>query len=116
MKSEILLSMISRQYLQMNKVYRYRMKKVDDMSASEVISVCHFYCEENNQTRDFKAYREKIESEFRFCPALQEYIDEGLCIDIQMISSGYIKKSALPDYDIDFSKTESKCEECRYLL
>ena len=116
MKPEILLAMISKQYLQMNNVYRYKMKKVDDMPDSELIRVCHWYCEDNNQTADFDNYRNEKESEYRYCDIIQEYIDEGLCIDIQMICSGYIKKAAMPDYDIDYLESESKCKECRYSL
>lgn len=48
MKPGKLLSVISKQYLQMNKVNRYRMTKFEDMSDSELIRACHCYCEENN--------------------------------------------------------------------
>ena len=79
------------------------MKKIDELSDDEVIQVCHWYCEENNQTQDFAIFRNKIESAYRYCSVMQEFIDEGLCTDIQMIKGGYINKSALSDYDIDFS-------------
>lgn len=114
MKPERLLSIISKQYLQMNKVNRYRMTKIEDMSDSELIRACHCYCEENNQVSDFEKYRTEEEAKYRYCNVLQEYVDEGHCIDIQMIGGGYIKKTALPDVDIDFSESESKCKECRY--
>ena len=105
MKQEILLSIISKQFLQMNKVYRYKMKKVDDMSDFELMKVCHWYCEENHLTVDFEKYRAEEEAKYRYCNLLQEYIDEELCADIQM-------KTAMSDDDL--SKSESKCEECRY--
>lgn len=46
----------SREFLKRHNVFRYRMKKIEDMSESEVSKVCHWFCEENNLTSEFKVY------------------------------------------------------------
>ena len=42
MKSENLLALVSRDFLQTKKVTKYRMKKITDMTDDEVMSNCHF--------------------------------------------------------------------------
>lgn len=111
-----LLAEISRDFLKQKKVYKYRMKKVEDMTDSEVISSCHCYCEENRLTDEWYAYRENAESEYRYCSYLKEYIDEGLCCDLQMINGSYIKPSALPEIEIDKGNCKKCCDECTYSL
>lgn len=66
MNYENLLAVISRDFLKIKKVYRYRMKKVADMTEDEVIRACHFYCEENSLISEWKEFREKEESNY-FC-------------------------------------------------
>ena len=83
------------------------------MSDDEIIQCCHWYCEENRQTDTFEAFRTKVESEYRYCEYLSEYIDDGLCYDIQMICAGYIKCSVLENYLFDDTATEH-CAKCRY--
>lgn len=114
MKGRDLLADISRQFLKDNKVYRYRTKKVDDMTDDEVVQNCHFYYERNNLHDEWLAYREKREAEHRYCSYLQEYIDEGLCTDLQMITGDYIKSTALPEIKIDKEKCTECCEKCIY--
>ena len=92
------------------------MKKVEDMTDVEAISNCHFYCEENNLIDEWKQFREKSESEYRYCSYLEEYIDEGLCYDLQMITGNDIKPSALPEINIDKEKCANCCAECKYNL
>ena len=46
----------SREFLKRHNVFRYRMKKIEDMSESEVSKVCHWFCEENNLTSEFKDF------------------------------------------------------------
>ena len=116
MKIRNLLADISRQFLREKKVYRYRTKKVTDMTDDEVISNCHFFCEENNLRDEWNVYREKAESEYRYCSYLEEYIDDGLCCDLQMITSNYIKASALPEINIDKEKCAKCCFECKFSL
>ena len=60
MKSTKLLANISRDFFQLRKVHKYRMKKVEDMTDVEVISNSHFYCEENNIINEWKQFRKKI--------------------------------------------------------
>ncbi len=114
MKSRDLLADISRQFLKDNKVYHYRTKKVDDMTDDEVIRYCHWYYEENKLHDEWWAYREKREAEYRYCSYFQEYIDEGLCCDLQMIAGNYVKTSALPEIKIDKEECAKHCFECRY--
>ena len=116
MKSENLLAIISRDFLQTKKVTKYRMKKIADMTDDEAISNCHFYCEENKFISEWNEFREKAESEYRYCSYLEEYIDDGLCCDLQMITGNYIKPSALPEINIDKEKCSRCCSECKYNL
>lgn len=116
MKSENLVAAISRDFLQAQKVKKYRMKKVADMTDEEVTASCHCYCEENNLITEWNAFREKAESEYRYCSYREEYIDEGLCYDLQMITGNYIKPSALPQIQIDKEKCAKCCLECKYSL
>ena len=116
MKIKNLLADISRDFLQIKKVTKYPMKKITDMTDDEVISTCHFYCEENSLLLEWNEYREKIESEYRYCSYLEEYINDGLCYDLQMITGNYIKPSALPEINIDKEKCAKCCTECKYSL
>lgn len=116
MNSKKLLAVISRDFLQTQNVRKYRMKKVADMTDDEVIENCHFYCEENSLTGEWNAFREKAESEYRYCSYIEEYIDEGLCYDLQMITGNYIKPSALPKIKIDKEICAKCCFECKYSL
>ena len=49
----------------------------------------------------------------KFCPYLNEYIDEGCCYDLQMICDGYIKDSALPEIKIDKTELSKQCQNCK---
>ena len=110
-----LLADISRRFLKDRRVCRYRRKDLSDMSDDEIIQCCHWYCEESGQTDIFEAFRTKAESEYRYCGYLSEYIDDGLCYDIQMICAGYIKQSALKDCTVDAAAAEH-CANCRYQI
>ena len=116
MKSKNLLAIISRNFLCIKKVAKYRMKKVTDMNDDEIISICHIYCEENNLNAEWNQFREKADSEYRYCSYLEGYIDDGLCYDLQMITGNYIKPSALPEIKIDKEKCAKSCFECQYSL
>lgn len=116
MEPRKLLAAISKQYLQERKDTEYRTKKTAELSEDEVIRACHCFCEENGLTGDFAVFRNKIESQYRYCSLTQEFIDEGICTDIQMIKEGYVKRSALSDHGVDFSKAASECEQCRYSI
>lgn len=58
-----LLAQISREFLAKKNVYQYRMKKIKDMDDQSVIRCCHWYCEENHLTNEFRKYREEAETE-----------------------------------------------------
>ena len=107
---------LSREFLAQHQVYRYRMKKVADMNDDELISCCHFFCEENHLTAEWKAFRKNAEANCRYCSYLKEYIEDGLCYDLQMVAGNCIKPSALPDLKIDAEKCKLCCSECRYSL
>lgn len=50
---------ISRQFLKEHKIYRYRMKKVNDMTDEAVVNCCHWYCEENDLILEWNEYLER---------------------------------------------------------
>lgn len=53
----------SREFLKLHKVYRYRMKKIQDMDDNEVNEKCHWYCEENNLINEWNRFvNEKSQS------------------------------------------------------
>jgi len=58
-----LLAQISRDFFAKQNIYQYRMKKIKDMDDQSVVRCCHWYCEENNLTKEFKEYREESEAE-----------------------------------------------------
>lgn len=47
---------IAREFLAINRVYRYHMKKVDEMDDDNVMQVCHFWYTENNMEKEFREY------------------------------------------------------------
>ncbi len=53
----------SRLFLQSKKVYRCRLKKISEMSDSEIIRACHFYVEENGLMEEWEAFRESNEKQ-----------------------------------------------------
>ena len=112
----LLLAQISRDFFSMKGVYRYRMTKVDEMDDQQVIRFCHWYCEENNLTIEFKKYREKIEAEYVYCSYIQQYVSEGLCYDMQMVKDGFVKSSVLSEIKMDREILQEHCAKCKHLL
>lgn len=53
----------SRSFLIAKKVYRYRLKKISEMSDSEIIRACHYYVEENSLTEEWVVFREINEND-----------------------------------------------------
>ena len=51
--NEIDYAKIAREYNKIKKVYRYKMKKISDMTDEEVVQKCHFWQEENNMVDDY---------------------------------------------------------------
>lgn len=43
----------ARAYFVHNRVYRYRMKKISEMSDKEVVQKCHWWQEENGKVEDY---------------------------------------------------------------
>lgn len=50
---------IARAYLKAKKIYRYRMKKISDMDDEEVLQKCHWWCEDNGLTEDYRVFQEE---------------------------------------------------------
>ena len=67
--------------------------------------------EEKKIDADFIAFMTTFTA--KFCPYLNEYIDEGCCYDLQMICDGYIKDSALPEIKIDKTELSKQCQNCK---
>ena len=51
--NEIDYAKIAREYFKSKKVYRYKMKKISDMTDEEVVQKCHCWQEENNMVDDY---------------------------------------------------------------
>lgn len=49
-----------------------------------------------------------------YCAYLKKAIDAGLCYDIQMIVTGHIKPSALPNINLEYESLNNCCRNCRY--
>lgn len=49
-----------------------------------------------------------------FCSYINKDIEEGMCYDLQMISGGYIKESALPELKINKQELYEHCSKCKY--
>ena len=56
------LARISREFLALHRVHRYRMKAVKDMDDAQVIRACHWYCEENRLTDEWEVFRRHAEA------------------------------------------------------
>ena len=51
----------SKKFLQLKKVYRYKLKKISDMTDKEIITACHHFVEDNNLNDEWNAFRDKNE-------------------------------------------------------
>jgi len=67
--------------------------------------------EQRQTDADFVAFMSGFTA--KYCPYLKEYIDEGSCLDLQLIGGGYIKASALPEMQIDKAQASRCCKKCR---
>ncbi len=111
MKSSILLAEISRQFLKEHKVYKYRMKKVSEMSDDDVIMYCHWYYEENRLNDEWRSFRDRIESNYKYCSYLEEYIDDDKCNDLQMVAGNYLTDLNIK---VDIEELKECCKNCKY--
>ncbi|MBO5357085.1 MAG: hypothetical protein J6A95_04885 [Clostridia bacterium] len=105
---------LSRDFLKNHKVTRYRMKKISEMNDEQVITACHWYCEENNLTKEWKLFNESMESQYSYCEYLQQHIDTGLCYDIQMVVINCIKESAIAEHKVDKEEAKKCCGSCKH--
>jgi hypothetical protein len=64
MSSTIYLPLLdsSKKFLEFKKVYRFKLKKISDMSDEEIITACHHFVEDNNLKQEWYAFREQNES------------------------------------------------------
>ena len=51
----------SKKFLQLKKVYRYKLKKISDMTDKEIITASHHFVEDNNLNDEWNAFRDKNE-------------------------------------------------------
>lgn len=116
MDSKELLAEISRSFFNEKKVYKYRMKKVSEMTNDEVIQFCHWYCEANDFTKEFNCKRNEVESGYHYCDYLKEYIEIGQCYDMQMVKVGLIKSNVVNVNNIDKESLNLYCSNCEYTL
>ena len=106
----------SREFLKRHNVFRYRMKKIEDMSESEVSKVCHWFCEENNLTSEFKDFIQQMDKEkgIRYCLCVQESIDANRCNTIQMIAKQLIDPLDCQDCILNADEISVICSECKF--
>ena len=111
METRILLAEISRQFLKEHKVYKYRMKKVSEMTDDDVIRYCHWYCEENHLNDEWNSFRNRIESNYKYCCYLEEYINDDRCNNLQLIADNC---SVAANFKVDIDEIKECCKDCKY--
>ena len=111
MESRKLLADISRQFFKEYKVFKYRMKKVSEMSDDDVIRYCHLYYEENRLNDEWRVFRNSIESNYRYCSYSEEYIEDDTCNNLQMIINGL---AVDVESKMDFEELKEHCKNCKY--
>lgn len=57
------LAEISREFFRNRKVYKFKMKKVSEMSDKDVITACHHFVEDNRLNDEWYNFREEKEAE-----------------------------------------------------
>ena len=65
MRNSIYLPLLdsSRKFLKLKKVYRYKLKKVSDMTDKEIIMACHHFVEDNDLKDEWNEFRAQNEAE-----------------------------------------------------
>lgn len=111
MESRNLLAEISRRFFKEHKVYKYRMKKVSEMSDDDVIMYCHWYYEENILNDEWRVFRDSIESNYRYCSYLEEYIDIDKCNNLQIIVGNYLTELNIK---VDIEELKECCKDCKH--
>lgn len=111
MESRKLLADISRQFFKEHKVFKYKMKKVSEMSDDDVIRYCHLYYEENRLSDEWRVFRNSIESNYRYCSYSEEYIEDDTCNNLQMIINGL---AVDVESKMDFEELKEHCKNCKY--
>lgn len=53
----------SKKFLQLKKVYRYKLKKVSEMSDEEIITACHHFVKDNNLHQEWNDFRKQNEAD-----------------------------------------------------
>ena len=112
----------SRQFLQEKHVYAYRGKKITDVPDDDIARVCHWYCEENDLTEEFFAFRDRFLADYCFCELAKggwaangRMITGSLCMEIQMAVAGSIPMDSIPEYQwIDWEAAPDACVNCIY--
>lgn len=47
---------IAREFLSTHKVYRFHLKKIDDMDDTEVVKVCHWWYTDNHMEKEYRTF------------------------------------------------------------
>lgn len=58
------LAEISREFFRIHKVYKFKMKKVSEMSDKDIITFCHHFVEDNRLNDEWYNFREEKEAEY----------------------------------------------------
>ena len=107
-----LLARISREFLKKQRIYKYRGKCVGNISDSEIITCCHYWCEDNGCTDEFTKYREATEREYVFCSYVGQYVEPGACYNMQMACNGFDESNSRLTNQTDKEKMRATCLEC----
>ncbi|HBD86604.1 MAG TPA: hypothetical protein DC001_04175 [Clostridiales bacterium] len=51
---------IARAYLKSKRVYKYLLKKIEDISDDDIIQRCHWWYEENGLRDEYMVFKEKM--------------------------------------------------------
>ncbi len=114
MEERDLYALLSLMYFKYKNVDSFNSIKVSDMSDSELVTYCHWYYMDNDLYEDFLVFQKKIESEYYYCPYLKEYIEPGLCYDLQIFSEGYVETDGSVNRKDDSAELAVRCMNCCY--
>ena len=65
MKTTVYLPLLesSKKFLALKNVYRYKLKKISEMSDNEIITACHHFVEDNSLQQEWNDFRKQNEAD-----------------------------------------------------
>ncbi len=114
MKASSLTANILREFMKKHGAYKYRGKKVTDMTDAEVFQKCHWFCEENNLNTEHREFVDNALEAYRHCSYLDEFIDESQCLNLQIIACAYKEPSSCFESTINKAECKKCCFKCEY--